>query len=170
MFEVWYVIDGLPMWLSGKESICQGRRCWRHRFNPSVGKISLWRRKRQSTPVFLPEKSHGQRSLVGYSPWCHKELDTTEWLNTHVCNWYNAPCPKICLLLSRNNEDNVHCQGKKKTTPLLNLKKMILLCKYCSNSAMMAWTNFSERVARWRKKQTIVQTKHLLIYESLQAI
>ena len=33
-----------------------------------VGKI-LWRRKWQSTPVFLPGKSHGQRSLVGYSPW-----------------------------------------------------------------------------------------------------
>ena len=37
-----------------------------------------WRRKWQSTPVFLPGKSHGQRSLVGYSPWGHKELDTTE--------------------------------------------------------------------------------------------
>ena len=30
------------------------------------------------TPVFLPGESHGQRSLVGYSPWCHKESDTTE--------------------------------------------------------------------------------------------
>ena len=30
--------------------------------------------------VLLPEESHGQRSLVGYSPWDHKELDTTEWL------------------------------------------------------------------------------------------
>ena len=28
--------------------------------------------------VFLPEESHGQRSLVGYSPWGHRELDTTE--------------------------------------------------------------------------------------------
>ena len=32
----------------------------------------------QPTPVFLPGKSHGQRSLVGYSPWGHKDLDTTE--------------------------------------------------------------------------------------------
>ena len=31
--------------------------------------------------VFLPGKSHGQRSLAGYSPWGHKELDTTEQLN-----------------------------------------------------------------------------------------
>ena len=41
-----------------------------------VGKIS-WNRKWQPTPVSLPEKSHGQRSLVGYSPWGCKELDTT---------------------------------------------------------------------------------------------
>jgi len=43
-----------------------------------------WRRKRQPTPVLLPGKSHGQRSLVGYSPWRHKELDTTEWLYLHT--------------------------------------------------------------------------------------
>ena len=44
-----------------------------------------WRRKWQPTPVFLPGKSHGQRSLAGYSPWGHKELDTTERLtHTHM--------------------------------------------------------------------------------------
>ena len=42
------------------------------------GNIS-WRRKWQPTPVLLPGKSCGWRSLVGYSPWGHKELDTTEW-------------------------------------------------------------------------------------------
>ena len=41
-----------------------------------------WRRAWQPTPVFLPGESHGQRSLVGYSPWSHKELVTTEWLST----------------------------------------------------------------------------------------
>ena len=45
-----------------------------------VGKIP-WRRKWKSTPVLLPEKSHGQRSLVGYSPWGRKESDRTEWLH-----------------------------------------------------------------------------------------
>ena len=44
--------------------------------NPWVVKI-LWRRKWQPTPVFLPGKPHGQ-SLAGYSPWGHKESDTTE--------------------------------------------------------------------------------------------
>ena len=37
-----------------------------------------WRRQWQPTPVLLPGKSHGQRSLVDYSPWDRKELDTTE--------------------------------------------------------------------------------------------
>ena len=36
----------------------------------------------QPTPVLLPRKFHGWRSLVGYSPWGHKELDMTEWLFT----------------------------------------------------------------------------------------
>ena len=40
-----------------------------------------WRRKRQSTPVFLPGKSHGWKSVVGYSPWGRKESDMTEWLH-----------------------------------------------------------------------------------------
>ena len=37
-----------------------------------------WRKKWQPTPLFLPGEPHGQRSLVGYSPWGHKESDTTE--------------------------------------------------------------------------------------------
>ena len=55
---------GLPRWLCGKESVRQRRRLG---FNPWVGKIP-WRRAWQPTPVFLPGESHGQRSLVGYSP------------------------------------------------------------------------------------------------------
>ena len=52
---------------SGKEPTCQCRRHKRHRFDPWVRKI-CWRRVWQPTPVFLPKESHGQRSLVGYSP------------------------------------------------------------------------------------------------------
>ena len=50
-------------------------------FDPWVGKIP-WRRKWPPTPVFLPGESHGQRSLADYSPWGHKESDTTEQLST----------------------------------------------------------------------------------------
>ena len=42
-----------------------------------------WRRKWQPTPVLLPGKSHGRRSLVGCSPWGHEETDTTERLPFH---------------------------------------------------------------------------------------
>ena len=45
-----------------------------------------WGRARQPTPVLLPGKSHGQRSLAGYNPWGHKEPDMTEQLNTYVSN------------------------------------------------------------------------------------
>ena len=71
-------VTGLPWWLSGKESTCQ---CRRHGFNPWVREL-LWKMKWQPTPAFLPGKSYGQRSLVGYSPWDHKGLDTTWWLTS----------------------------------------------------------------------------------------
>ena len=45
---------------------------------------SYWRRKWQPTPVLLPGKSHGWRSLIGYSPWGPKESDTTERLHFHI--------------------------------------------------------------------------------------
>ena len=79
---------GLPMWFSGKESTCQCRRHRRCRFDPWVRKIP-WRRKWQHIPVFLPRESHGQRSLVGYSPWGHKESDMTEWL--HFLSFHFTP-------------------------------------------------------------------------------
>ena len=50
--------------------------------DPWVGKIP-WRRKWQSTPVSLAGKSHGQRNLVGYSPWGHKKLERTEHVYIH---------------------------------------------------------------------------------------
>ena len=67
--------QGFPSGASGKEPACQ---CRRHGFSPWVGNISWRRRAWQPTPVVLPGKSHGQRSLAGYSPKGCKELDTTE--------------------------------------------------------------------------------------------
>ena len=65
--DLWSGIDllGFPLCLSGKESACQ---CRRHTLNPWTGKIT-WRRKWQPTPVFLPGKSCGWRSLADCSPW-----------------------------------------------------------------------------------------------------
>ena len=63
-----------------KESTCQCRRLKRPGSDPWVGKVP-WRRKWQPTPVCLPGKFHGQRSLVGYSPWGGTELDMTEHMH-----------------------------------------------------------------------------------------
>ena len=61
--------NGYPLQYSGLEN--------------SMELYSSWRRKRQPTLVFMPGKSHGTRSLVGYNPWGRKELDTTEPLSFH---------------------------------------------------------------------------------------
>ena len=81
-----------------------------------------WRRKWQPTPVFLPGESHEQRSLVGYSPWGHKELDMTESLrhtHTHTHTHTRAgvepqtrslvPRPVLFLLSIMNNSYYSKC-------------------------------------------------------------
>ena len=70
-------------WLRWKRVCLQ---CRRRRFNPWVRKI-LWR-EWQPTPVFLTAESHGQRSLVGYTPWGgYTELDTTERLTPSLISY-----------------------------------------------------------------------------------
>ena len=73
---------------SGKESSSNAGNLGWCRFDPWIGKI-LWRRKWQPTAVFLPGKSHRQRSPVGYSPWGRKESDMTitqrqRWVETVI--------------------------------------------------------------------------------------
>ena len=63
-----------------KEPTCQ---CRRPRFNPWVRKI-CWRRDRLPTPVFLPGKSNGQRSLAGFCDCKVTESDTTKRLNHNL--------------------------------------------------------------------------------------
>ena len=57
-------------WLSSKEYACQYRRC---RSDIWVGRVP-WKGKWQPTPVFLPGKSHRQRSLTGYNLWGHRRV------------------------------------------------------------------------------------------------
>ena len=77
-FKCLVSLTGLPWCLRWQRILFQCRRSKRHGFDPWVRKIS-WRREWQSTPAF-PGKFHGQRSLVGYSPWGHKESDMTDRL------------------------------------------------------------------------------------------
>ena len=93
---------GLPRWLSAKESICQ---CRRPRFHPWVRKIS-WRRKWQRSPVFLPGKSHGQRSKpdglqsmgsqrVGYD-WPHMQCKIIHCRRQKLCGIFSpSKMPKL---------------------------------------------------------------------------
>ena len=68
------------LWWPRRWSVCL--QCGRPGFNPQAGKIP-WRRKWQRTPVFLPGKLHGRRSLVGYSPCGRKESDTVLYIYTY---------------------------------------------------------------------------------------
>ena len=67
LYENTIICLGFPGGTSGKEHTSQCRRQKRRGFNPWVGKIP-WSRAWQPTLVFLPGESHGQRSLVGFSP------------------------------------------------------------------------------------------------------
>ena len=86
---------GFPGGASGeKKPSCQCRRCQRLGFNLWVRKIS-WDGKWQPTPVVLPGKFHGQRSLVGCSPWGAKVHGVTKRrtrLSTHTHCVYGMAC------------------------------------------------------------------------------
>ena len=89
-FSLNYRLNVIPTKFPGYKFICNFYKMQR-----------TWRRKWQPTPVLLPRKFHGWRSLVGYSPWGHKESDTTEWLHdfkyprqfskwyTRLKDWYH---------------------------------------------------------------------------------
>ena len=107
-------MHGLPRWLSGKEATCQ---CRRHGFDHCIGKIP-WRKKWQPTPIFLPEKSHGQRSLVGYSPWGRR---VGHYLATEQVQYHNQ---KI-------DTDRIHQPCMDFTCPCLVLCSFVLQVQIC---------------------------------------
>ena len=72
----------------------------KHGFDPWVRKTP-WRRKWQPTPVLLPRESHRQRSLVGYSPWGHKELDVTKRLTNQLIICLRPVLPSVSSLKGR---------------------------------------------------------------------
>ena len=84
----------------GGNSVCL--QCRRPGFDPWFRKIP-WRRKQQPTPVLVPGKFNGRRSLVGYSPWGCKELDMTEELSTAQPTYEPARCKlskmQKCILM-----------------------------------------------------------------------
>ena len=88
----------LPCWLTWQRICLQ---CRRPGFNPWVRKIS-WRREWLPTPVFLPGESHGQRSLLGYSPWGHKESDMMKKPHFHFHFFHHRyNCPDVQFKLKK---------------------------------------------------------------------
>ena len=113
-----------PVGTRGKESTCQYRRHKRHEFDPWVERTP-WRKKWQPTLVFLPGEFHGQRSLVGNSPWGRRESDTTEQLwSTQHSTVYRVS--SLCKYLIHTANQSVglllgHCKGSwvwQKVSPL----------------------------------------------------
>ena len=87
---------GFPGCTSGKESACQCRRHRRRGSDPWIRKIPC-SRKWQPTPVFLLGKFHGQKSLVGYSPWGCKEWDEHTHTHTHTHRFIkHLMCVRLC--------------------------------------------------------------------------
>ena len=90
-------------------------QCVRPGFDSWVKKFP-WRWKWQPTPVFLFADSHGQRSLMGYSPWGHKELDMTEWLV--LSEGEDFPFCKHCFVLTECSIQNMEWLGYPHLTTL----------------------------------------------------
>ena len=141
-FNPAHTSDGLPSWLSGKESSCQCRRHLRLGFDPWIGKIP-WQRKWQPTPVFLLRKSHVQRSLTDYSPWDHKKSDTAGQLNTHTHSFGASPSLKP-LFFARTLTDTVTQQ-----------------CQLCFLLYFGAWENVVLRM-RYSMASDIFKKKKLI--------
>ena len=98
-----------------------------------------WRRKWQPIPVFLPGKSHGHRSLAGYSPSGHKESDMTEWINI-CCPSVAQLCPILChprdcstpgfpALHCLWDLAQTHAHAQSKLTPFVAIITEIVLLK-----------------------------------------
>ena len=96
----------------------------------------------QPTPVFLPGESHGQRSLVGYSPWGHRESYTTEWLNL----LYSV------VIRSPSFEGELFSLSSGLNQLLLHLSSLsVLFCKMTMITAAINWSCWVvlEDVSAW---------------------
>ena len=91
-----------------KEPTCQCRRHKTGRLDPWVGKIP-WRRNWQATPVFLPVKAHGQRSLDGCSPWVtmsRTRLSTCVCVHAHTHTQRNVFTTDVSVIRTTFLENN----------------------------------------------------------------
>ena len=124
-------------WLRAKESTCQ---CRRHGFYLWVGRIP-WRRKWQPPPVFLPGKSHRERSLVGCGPWGRKESDTTEHAHTSfslkITSYTRATCTQEACTWAADpgcSAVGCHCQSLTLPAPCPHCSIIVTTVQYLSSA------------------------------------
>ena len=148
-----------------------------------------WRREWLPTPVFLPEESHEQRSLAGYSPWGHKESDRTDQLTlslalpSHVSNektQLKSNCSRGCVT-SRSETQlgletrslapktrqgwSVKAEGGERRNCGIRVDKLLLYCK-ASHPPELQRTHhlLNQRPDWWHlKKKNLNCTKHIYI-------
>ena len=158
-------IPDFPGGASGKESTCQCRRCKRCGFDPWVGKIP-WNRKWQPTLVFLPGKSHEQRSLVGYSPWDHKESDTSE----HACTLYTIMSCRFYRSLHWHewfgSEPMLFLQALKQPYPFQTILSLV----WCSDLPVVlchSWASLGSLSTQQRGFKFLLIFKNVIWNQSL---
>ena len=144
---------------------CQCSRCG---FNSWIRKIP-WRRKWQPAPVFLPEKSHGQRNLEGYSLWDWEELDMTERLSMHALmqrRWLGRKGSLGSELgVSDCGESAITHIPKGNQAEGTACSHPYSFSKYLFNNLSMAGTTLGDEIQRW---QDTTPALKLLIFGELQ--
>ena len=105
------------------------------------------------TPVFLPEKSHGQKSLAGYSPWGPKESGMTERLSTHTGNQIQYLVTTSKRVQSEQQQNQNHFTVYLKLTQYC--KSTLILKRYCKilqveekNSPYLSICNFLKNTSK----------------------
>ena len=122
----------MAQWVKNLPAVQETQETW-------VGNISG--RRKMATPVFLPEKSHGQRSLVGYSPWGHKESDTTKRLSPTLVN--KSPWGK-----ARTDASRLDWQVQSSEVGLRSWRKPRTVSRRVGR---LKWRLGMERGSRWEK-------------------
>ena len=127
------------------------------RFDPCIGKIPQ-RRKWQPTPVFLTGEFHGQRSLVGYSPWGHTKSDSTERSCTHTSHTHmeihkihNLPLNHVEVgAPTLHIVENPHRIYSRSFVSVVSLYPRLLICGFnCQWSCSVVFTTEKKSTCKW---------------------
>ena len=157
-------------------------QCRRCRFDPWVRKI-LWRRKWQPTPIFLPEKYHGQRILAGYCPWGPKrvkdDLATQQQEKAKTTkakiNWDLVKLKSFCITKETINKmkrqptdwEKIFVNDMTNKELIFKIYKQLIHLNTKKNP-QTAWLKWTEEMNRHFSKEVIqIVNRHMKISSSL---